>query len=122
MTTYQTIVLLNLRVWNNPNKPGTGYSLDVVQSVADGKSKGVGVELVYFKDGGSKRIGKPMMGKDLNTVWENRAKIKELMDNPPPVPPPPPPDESLAGGSLGGGEGLGGGSIGGGTIARQEDF
>ena len=120
MATYQTIVLLNLRKWENPNKPGTGYSLDVVHCVTDGKSKGVGVEFVYFKDGGAKRIGKPMMGADLNRVWEHKAEIKALMDNPPPVPPEPTPDPTLEGGGLGGGS-LGGGSIGGGTIER-EDF
>lgn len=120
MATYRTIVLLNLSHWENPNKPGTGYSLDVVQSVQDGKNKGVGVEKVYFKDGGAKRIGKPLAGQDLNRVWEHKAEIKALMDNPPPVPPEPEPDATLEGGSIGGGS-LGGGTIGGGTIER-EDF
>ena len=120
MAVYQTIILLNLSHWDNPGKPGTGYSLDVVQSVADGKNKGVGVEKVYYKDGGIKRIGKPLSAMDLNRVWDNRAKIKELMDNPPPIPAPPPPDTTLEGGGLGGGS-VGGGSIGGGTI-EKEDF
>ena len=92
MANYQTIVLLNLRHWENDKKPGTGYSLDVVQTVADGKSKGVGVEFVYYKDGGAKRYGKPIQGKDLNLIWTERARIKELMDHPPAVPPPPEPE------------------------------
>lgn len=120
MAVYQTLVLLNLRRWDNPNKPGTGYSLDVVHCITDGKSKGVGVEFCFFKDGGAKRIGKPMMGADLNRIWERRAEIKALMDNPPAVPPPPEPDTTLSGGELGGGT-LGGGTIGGGTI-EKEDF
>lgn len=120
MAKYQTIVLLNLSSWSNPNKPGTGFSLDVVQTVSDGRNKGVGVERVYFSDNGNKRIGKPLFGADLNRVWENKAKIKELMDNPPPIPAPPPPDTTLEGGGLGGGS-VGGGKIGGDPI-EKEDF
>lgn len=101
MATYQTIVLLNLSRWENPNKPGTGYSVDVVQTVVDGKNKGVGVEKVYFKDGGDKRIGKPLFGQDLNRVWEHRVEIKALMDNPPPVPQAPEPGALGQGSSLG---------------------
>ncbi len=128
MATYLTLVLLNLNRWENPKKPGTGYSLDVVQSVQDGKNKGVGVEKVYFKDGGAKRILKPLAGADLNTVWKERDRIKGLMDNPPPIPAPAQPD-TLGGapegtwgdraGGVGGGS-LGGGSIGGGKIDSEE--
>lgn len=99
MPNYQTIVLLNLSKWENPNKPGTGYSLDVVHSVVDGQSKGVGVEKVYFKDGGTKRIGKPLGKIDLTKVWERRPEIKALMDNPPPIPGPGE-IEPLAGGTM----------------------
>lgn len=102
MATFQTVVLLNLSIWNNPNKPGTGYSLDVVHTIMDGQSKGVGVEKVYFRDGGAKRIGKPLGKIDLSKVWERKTEIKALMDQPPPVPQPLDP-EPLTGGSLGGG-------------------
>ena len=107
MPTYRTIVLLNLRAWDNPKNPGTGYSLDVVQSVKDGKSMGVGVELVYYKDGGAKRIGKPIQGKDLNLVWTRKAEIKALMDNPPAVPKDPEPTPIDAGAPLDSGAGFG---------------
>ncbi len=107
MAVYQTLILLNLRKWDNPNKPGTGYSLDVVQSVTDGQSKGVGVEFVYYKDDGAKRIGKPIQGKDLNRIWEMRVQIKELMDNPPPIPEPVAAAPIEAGGDLAAGGGFG---------------
>lgn len=101
MPTYQTLILLNLRRWDNDKNPGTGYSLDVVHTVADGKSKGVGVEFVYFKDGGAKRYGKPIQAKDLNRIWEMKVQIKELMDNPPPIPAAPEPAPLDATGDLG---------------------
>lgn len=122
MATYQTIVLMNLSKWENPNKPGTGFSLDVVQLVKDGKSTGIGVEKVYYKDGGAKRICKPLGHIDLNRVWEKKAEIKAYVNNPPAVAPPPEPEPltggSMGGGSLGGGS-LGGGSLGGGRIADE---
>jgi hypothetical protein len=120
MANYINIPLLSLSRWENDKKPGTGYEVRVVHVTQDGKSKGVGVEKVYFYSDGKKTIGKPLFGKDLNTIWKMRAEIKDLMDNPPPVPPEPEPDTTLEGGGLGGGS-LGGGSIGGGTIER-EDF
>ena len=98
MATYQTIVLLNLSVWENPNKPGTGYSLDVVQSVVDGQSKGVGVEKVYFKDDGAKRIGKPLQRNDFRALKQRWSEVLGLMENPPPVPPPPAVEPLAAGG------------------------
>ncbi len=91
MATYQTLILLNLRKWDN-------------HSVADGKSKGVGVEFVYYKDDGAKRIGKPLQGKDLNRVWEMRKEIKALMDNPPPIPVPEAAEPIAEGGDLAGGQ------------------
>lgn len=107
MAAYQTYILLNLSKWDNPKKPGTGYSLDVVHETQDGKSRGVGVEKVYYKDNGAKRIGKPMNGKDLNRIWEQKARIKELMDHPPPLPQPeaaPPLAQPMGGlGGTGGG-------------------
>lgn len=108
MATFTTIVLMNLSKWENPRKPGTGYSLDVVHSIVDGQSKGVGVERVYFMNGGAKRIGKPLGKIDLEKIWDNRPAIKELMANPPPVPGP----AEM--------ESLGGGSIGGGTMEKEE--
>ncbi len=122
---FDHIPLLSLNRWENPNKLGTGFELRVVHMVQDGKSKGVGVEKVYFYDDGKKFIGKPMQLKDLETVFGRREEIKFLAKNPPPVPPPPEP-EPLSGGSLGGDgtwgdrTGLGGGSIGGGSIEREE--
>lgn len=88
MADYKNIVLLNLHKWDNPSKPGTGYSIDVVHVTMDGKSKGVGVEKVYYKDDGAKRFGKPLFGKDLNRIWEMKKEIKALMDSPPPIPEP----------------------------------
>ncbi len=89
MATYQTIVLLNLSAWDNPNKPGTGFTLDVVLSVCDGASKGVGVEKAYYKtegDGTIKRMPKMLQRKDFSKIKEHWPKILEYFDNPPPVP------------------------------------
>lgn len=86
MADFKTIILLNLSCWSNPKKPGTGYSLDVVQSVCDNKSLGVGVEKVYFKDEGAKRIGKPLGRLDFKKCAEHWPKILALMDNPPALP------------------------------------
>ncbi len=89
MADYKTIVLLNLSSWTNPNKPGTGFTLDVVHSVADNVSKGVGVEKAYFKDdgnGGVKRMPKMLSRADFKRCAENWPKIIALMDNPPPLP------------------------------------
>ena len=105
MAEYKNIVLLNLSKWDNPKSPGTGYSIDVVHVTQDGKSKGVGVEKVYYKDDGAKRFGKPLFGKDLNTVWKMKAEIKALMDNPPPIPAAPEPAPLDTGGDLGAGGG-----------------
>lgn len=126
MATYQTLILLNLSKWDNPKKPGTGYSLDVVQSVTDGRNMGVGVEKVYYKDNGAKRMGRPLQRMDFKRCAEKWKDIIALMEKPPAVPPPPA-AEPLTGGTLGGGGGLGGGSLGGGslgggTIDRAEDF
>lgn len=88
MATYQTIVLMNLSMWENPNKIGTGFTLDVVMSVVDGKNKGVGVEKAYWKDGGTKRMPKMLTRMDFKKCAENWSKILSLMDNPPPVPTP----------------------------------
>lgn len=115
MAAYTTIVLMNLSKWENPNRAGTGFSLDVVQSVHEGKSKGVGVEKVSFKDGGAKRYGRPLSLMDFKKVKEHWPEILAFMNNPPAVPPPAEP-EPLTGGSMGGGEGLGGGSLGGGSL------
>lgn len=96
MATYQTIVLLNLSKWENPQKPGTGFTLDVVNSVCDGKSKGVGVEKAYYKDNGEKRMPKMLSRMDFKKVAERWPEILGLMENPPPIPPEaPPPDGSL---------------------------
>lgn len=114
---------------------GKGFETRVVHVVsADGKSRGVGVEKVYFYEDGKKFIGKPLQVKDLETVWANREEIKALSKNPPPIPPPAP-IEALTGGTLGGGDGvwgdrkslgdgggIGGGSIGGGQIGTSEEF
>lgn len=120
------IVLLVLSHWENPNKLGTGYDVRAVHVVsADGKSRGVGVEKVYFYEGGNKFIGKPLQIKDLETVFDRREEVKALAKNPPPIPPPVQP-EPLTGGTLGGDgkwgdrTGLGGGPIGGGKIEMDE--
>jgi hypothetical protein len=86
MATYQTLVLINLSKWDNPNKPGTGFTLDVVHSICDGKSKGVGVEKAYYKDNGEKRMPKMLSRMDFKKVAERWPEILALMDNPPPVP------------------------------------
>lgn len=86
MATYQTIVLLSLNKWENPGKAGTGFELRVVHIIVDNKSKGVGVEKVYFYQDGAKTIGKPLQRKDFSTIKEHWPKILSLMDNPPPVP------------------------------------
>ncbi len=129
MATYQTLVLMNLSRWDNPNKPGTGYTLDVVHQLQDGKSKGVGVEKAYFKDNGDKRMPKMLGRLDFKKCAEHWPKILALMDNPPPLPAPTEP-EPIMGGTLGGTGGmfqddghnsLGGGNIGGGKI-EKDDF
>lgn len=86
MPEYKTIVLFNLSKWENPAKPGTGFTLDVVQSVVDGKSKGVGVEKAYFKEGGEKRMPKMLSRMDFKQCAEHWPKILAFMDNPPPLP------------------------------------
>ncbi len=86
MAEYKTIVLLNLSKWENPNKPGTGFTLDVVLAVQDGQSKGIGVEKAYFKDGGEKRMPKMLGRKDFAKCKEHWPKILALFDNPPPLP------------------------------------
>lgn len=86
MADYRTIVLFNLSKWENPNKLGTGYTLDVVMSVQDNVSKGVGVEKAYFKDGGEKRIPKMLQRKDFAKCKEHWPQILYFMDNPPPIP------------------------------------
>ena len=86
MATFTSIVLLNLSKWDNPKKPGTGYSLDVVQSVCDNVSKGVGVEKVYYKDDGAKRFARMLDRKDFKTCAEKWPQILGLMDNPPALP------------------------------------
>ena len=92
MATYQTIVLLNLSKWENPGKPGTGFTLDVVQSIMDGKSKGVGVEKAYWKDGGAKRMPKMLSRMDFKRCAEKWSEILNLMEHPPAVPPPAEPE------------------------------
>lgn len=90
---------------------GKGFELRVVHVIGeDGKSRGAGVEKVYFYEGGSKSIPKVLQAKDLAKLKEKWDEVKRLLDNPGPVPPAPEP-EPLAGGSIGGGEGLGGGKI-----------
>lgn len=99
MANYINYPLLSLSRWENEKKPGTGYEVRVVHVTQDGRSKGVGVEKVYFYNDGKKAIGKPLFGKDLNRVWEMKKEIKALMDNPPPIPAAPEPAPLDAGGS-----------------------
>lgn len=106
MAEYKNYPLLSLSRWENDKKPGTGYEVRVVHVTQDGRSKGVGVEKVYFYDDGKKVIGKPLFGKDLNTVWKMKAEIKALMDNPPPIPPPAAAAPLESGGDLAGGDAL----------------
>lgn len=102
MPEYKTIVLLNLSKWENPAKPGTGFTLDVVHSVVDGKSKGVGVEKAFFRDGGEKRMPKMLSKMDFKRCAENWPKILALMDNPPPLPEiQPEPTQNIDGGIFG---------------------
>lgn len=108
------IVLLVLNHWENPKKPGTGFELRVVHVVsADGKSRGAGVEKVYFYDEGRKAIGKVIQRKDFSTIKERWGEVLSLLEKPGPIPPLPEPEP------LGGGEGLGGGSLGGGRIIND---
>ena len=86
MAEYKTIVLLNLSRWENPNKAGTGFTLDVVQSVVDNQSKGVGVEKAYFKDNGEKRMPKMLLRMDFKKCAENWPRILDLMEHPPALP------------------------------------
>lgn len=86
MPEYRTIILFNLSKWENPGKPGTGFTLDVVQSVVDGQSKGVGVEKAYFKDGGAKRMPKMLSRMDFTKCAEHWPKILDLMEHPPALP------------------------------------
>lgn len=105
------LVLLVLNHWDNPNKTGTGFELRVVHVIsADQKSRGAGVEKVYFYDEGRKSIGKVLQRKDFSTLKERWSEILPLLENPGPVPPLPEP-EPLSGGSMSGGEGLGGGEM-----------
>lgn len=103
MADYKSITLLSLNKWENEKKPGTGFELRVVHMILDGKSKGVGVEKVYFYANGEKTIGKSLQGKDLNTIWTHKVEIKALMDNPPPIPAAPEPAPLDDGSTLGGG-------------------
>ena len=80
------IVLLNISSWLNPKKEGQGTSLDVVHEVQDGKSYGVGVEKVYYLEGGAKRIPKKMDKFDFKRCAERWGEIKPLLDSKPPVP------------------------------------
>lgn len=89
MADYKTIVLLNLSKWENPKKPGTGFTLDVVQSVCDNKSMGVGVEKAYFKtddNGGVKRMPKMLSRMDFKKCAEHWPQILDLMEHPPALP------------------------------------
>lgn len=105
------VVLLVLNHWDNPNKPGTGFELRVVHVVsADQKSRGAGVEKVYFYDEGRKFIGKVLQAKDFSTLKARWPEVLAFLQDPGPVPPLPEP-EPLSGGTLGGGEGLGGGAM-----------
>lgn len=92
MPAFRTIVLLSLNRWENEKKPGTGYELRVVHSIQDGKSRGVGVEKVYFYADGAKTIGKPLQRKDFSTIKQRWVEVLGLMDNPPEVPPPAEPE------------------------------
>lgn len=96
MPKYTDIVLLELSKWENPNKPGTGFILEVVHTITeDRKSKGVGVQKVYFYQDGEKKIGKPLQRKDFTTVKERWGEILSLMESPPPVPEAPAEDHSI---------------------------
>jgi hypothetical protein len=104
---------------------GKGFELRVVHVISeDQKSRGAGVEKVYFYEGGTKSIPKVLQRKDLNKVWEKKDEIKKFFDNPGPIPPLPLP-EPLVGGELGGGglggTGLGGADLGGG-LKKTDDF
>jgi hypothetical protein len=106
---------------------GKGFELRVVHVISeDQKSRGAGVEKVYFYEGGSKSIPKVLQAKDLSKLKEKWADVKHYLDNPGPVPPLPLPESlggggDLGGGGLGGGAGLGGGSLGSG-IEKTGDF
>lgn len=103
MAAYKNIVLMVLSKWDNPSKPGTGFELRVVHTLSDNKSKGVGVEKVYFYADASKSVGKPLSRADFKRVGEKWKEIAALMDNPPPVPKAPDPEPLAATGDLGGG-------------------
>lgn len=118
------VILLVVDRWEFKDKEskqptGKGFELRVVHVVSpDGKSRGAGVEKVYFYDEGRKSIPKVIQAKDLAKLAEKWGDVKPLLENPGPVPPLPEP-ELIAGGVIGGGS-LGGGSIGGSQIEKTE--
>ena len=75
------------------DSPGKGFELRVVHVVSgDGKSRGAGVEKVYFYDEGRKAIPKVLQAKDFAKLKEKWADVKHYLENPGEVPAPPEPE------------------------------
>jgi hypothetical protein len=105
---------------------GKGFELRVVHVVDEtNKSRGTGVEKVYFYENGTKFISKVIETKDFAKLKEKWPDVKYHLENPGPIPPLPLPEPLGSGGELGGGglggTGLGGADLGGG-LKKTDDF
>lgn len=90
------------------DSPGKGFELRVVHVVSgDGKSRGAGVEKVYFYDEGRKAIPKVLQAKDFAKLKEKWADVKHYLENPGEVPAPPEPIPLDAGAPMDAGGGFG---------------
>jgi hypothetical protein len=127
------VVLKELSNWKSPNKPGSGFALQVVQEIRDGKDpctlrgtdsvhQCVGVRKVWYSQQGEKVICKMLAFYDFKKVDEHRPQIEGWMRSPPPVPGPKEP-APLAGGTFAtaGDTFRTDGGLGGGRLER-EDF